>query len=266
MKIYLFGSTGMLGRYINLVLSKYYNIKCINRIDYNIEVDTFEKLEEILSSDLQKNDIIINCAGIIPQKYKKDNYKTYILVNTLFPHKLGEIADKYSSKLIHITTDCVYNGAKGNYSENDLHTANDIYGVSKSLGEPKNATTIRTSIIGEELIGKKSLIEWVKSNTDGEINGFINHYWNGVTCLTLAKFIKSIIDSNNFWKGIKHIYSENIVSKYDLCCYINEIYKLNIKINKYEDQTSKNMTLTGEIKIKESIFEQIKNLHYYQTE
>jgi dTDP-4-dehydrorhamnose reductase len=259
MKIYLFGSTGMLGRYIYLLLSKYYNVNCINRVDYNIKNDTFEKLEEILSSDLRENDIIINCAGIIPQKYLKDEYKVYIKVNTLFPHKLSEIADKYNLKFIHITTDCVYDGIKGNYSESDLHTAKDIYGISKSLGEPKNTTIIRTSIIGEEITGKKSLIEWIKSNKDGEINGYTNHYWNGVTCLTLATFIKSIIENNNFWKGVKHIYSENIVTKYDLCCYVNEIYNLNIKINKFEDKIQKNMTLTGEIKIEENIFEQIKN-------
>jgi dTDP-4-dehydrorhamnose reductase len=80
-----------------------------------------------------------------------------------------------------------------------------------------------------------------------------------VSCLTLANLIKYTIDNNNFWKGVKHIFSENIVSKYDLCCYINEVYNLNIKINKYEDVNSKNMTLTGEIKIKESICQQIKN-------
>ncbi len=257
MKIYLFGSTGMLGKYVYLVLKKYYNIECVNRVDYNIENQEYEKLEQILN--LHENDVIINCSGIIPQKYKNDDYKTYILVNTIFPHKLSDLANKYNSKLIHITTDCVYDGEKGNYSENDIHTAKNIYGVSKSLGEPKNATIMRTSIIGEEIFGKKSLIEWVKSNKNSEINGYTNHYWNGVSCLTLANLIKYTIDNNNFWKGVKHIFSENIVSKYDLCCYINEVYNLNIKINKYEDVNSKNMTLTGEIKIKESICQQIKN-------
>ena len=249
----------MLGRYVFQVLKEKYNVKCINRTDYDIENNTFEELEQILASQIKKNDIIINCAGIIPQKYKKDDYKTFILVNTLFPYKLNDFAIKYNLKLIHITTDCVYDGTKGNYIENDLHTAKDIYGISKSLGEPAEATIIRTSIIGEELTGKKSLIEWVKSQKNGIINGYTNHYWNGVTCLTLAKFIKNMIINNNFWKGIKHVYSENKITKYDLCCYINDIYDLNINIEKYEDSISKNMTLTGEIKIKETIYEQIKN-------
>ena len=264
MKILLFGSTGMLGNYVKLVLSKNYHVICINRNNYNIENDSFDKLEEILILNLKKDDIIINCAGIIPQKYKKDDYKTFILVNTLFPHKLSEYANKHEFKFIHITTDCVYNGIKGNYSENDALTAKDIYGTSKSLGEPQNATIIRTSIIGEELSGKKSLIEWVKSNANREINGYTNHYWNGVTCLTLANFIKSIIDGNNLWKGVKHIFSENIVSKYDLCCYVNEIYNLNIKINKYEDNITKNMTLTGSVEINKSIYEQIRELSKFK--
>lgn len=262
MKVVLFGATGMLGRYVHIVLKDNYEIDCISRDKYDIENDSWKKLEDILNKKLQKNDIIINCAGIIPQKYKNDNLKTYIKINTLFPHKLCEFSNKYNYKFIHITTDCVYDGIKGNYSENDLHTAMDLYGMTKSLGEPEDATIIRTSIIGEELTGKKSLIEWVKSNKNGKINGYTNHLWNGVTCLELANFIKNILDNNAFWNGVKHIYSENIVSKYDLCCYINQIYNLNITINKYDDSFSKNMTLTGEFKIKETIFNQIKNQLY----
>ena len=260
MKIILFGSTGMLGNYVKNILNKNYEIISILRKDFDIEKDSWLKLENILNHYSKESVTIINCAEIIPQKNNSTDYKSYIKINSLFPHKLQEISNKLNFKFIHITTDCVFDGKKGNYSENDLHTSNDIYGISKSLGEPENSTIIRTSIIGEEIYGKKSLLEWVKSNKDKQINGFINHKWNGITCLTLAKFIKFIIDNNNFWKGVKHIYSENIVTKYDLCCYINEIYNLNIKVNKFQDTISKNMTLNGEIKIKEIIYEQILEL------
>ena len=259
MNIVLFGSSGMLGRYIYTILKNDYNVICILRDEYDIENDIWSKVEYILSNNLKENDIIINCAGIIPQKYNCDNYKTYIRVNTLFPHKLNEISKKNSYKLIHITTDCVYDGSKGNYSVNDIHTSKDIYGISKSQGEPEDATIIRTSIIGEELTGKKSLIEWVKSQKNYTINGYTNHYWNGVTCFELAKYIKNILDNNTFWNGIKHICSPNIVTKYELCCYINEIYKLNINIEKYEDSISKNMTLCGKDISENTIFDQIKN-------
>ena len=243
MNIILFGATGMLGRYVYNNLKNDYNVICIKRDKFNIENDDWHNLDYLISDNLKENDIIINCAGIIPQKYENDKFKTYIRVNTIFPHKLNEISKKYKCKFIHITTDCVFNGSKGNYSINDTHNAKDIYGVSKSQGEPEEATIIRTSIIGEELYGKKSLIEWVKGNQNTKINGFTNHYWNGVTCFTLSKIIKKMIDENIFWKGIKHIHSPNIVTKYDLCCYINEIYNLNIEILPVQTDVQKNMTL-----------------------
>jgi dTDP-4-dehydrorhamnose reductase len=263
MNILLFGSTGMLGRYVFHILKNNYNVICITREKYDIENDNWNKLQDIVTENLNENDIIINCAGIIPQKYKNDDFKTYIKVNTLFPHKLNEISQNNNIKFIHITTDCVFDGLKGNYTENNLHTAKDIYGISKSLGEPEEATIIRTSIIGEELTGKKSLIEWVKSQKSKTIKGYTNHYWNGVTCFELANFIKNMIDSKNFWKGVKHICSPNIVTKYELCCYINEIYDLNINIEKYEDSISKNMTLCGEYISKNNIFLQIDKMYNF---
>ena len=264
MNIVLFGSTGMLGRYVYYNLKESYNVICIKRHQFDIENDSWTKLHHLLCDNLnykiKENDIIINCAGIIPQKYKNDHFKTYIRVNTLFPHKLNEISKKIKCKFIHITTDCVFDGLKGNYSLNDSHSAKDIYGISKSQGEPEDATIIRTSIIGEELYGKRSLIEWVKSNKDGSIKGYTNHYWNGVTCFELAKYIKNMIYNNNFWLGVRHICSPNIVTKYELCCYINEIYNLNINIEKYADSISKNMTLCGEDISENTIFSQIVEL------
>jgi dTDP-4-dehydrorhamnose reductase len=194
MKILLFGSTGMLGRYVYQVLTdaNKYNVICINRVEYDIEQDNWDKLNTIIKQ-LAVNDVIINCAGIIPQKTDQYDYKKYIRVNTLFPHKLNEYSNERNIKFIHITTDCVFDGSNGGYNEQDKHTANTLYGISKSLGEPEEATVIRTSIIGEEQYGKKSLIEWVISNKNKEINGFTNHYWNGVTCLTLAEIILKII-------------------------------------------------------------------------
>lgn len=261
MSILLFGSTGMLGNYVLNVLRKKYNVICITRDIYDIEKDDWEKLDDLIKKHLKENDIIINCAGIIPQKYKNTDLKSYIKINTLFPHKLNEISNQLQLKLIHITTDCVYDGLKGDYTKIDTHSSSDIYGVTKSLGEPKESTIIRTSIIGEELVGKKSLIEWIKSNKNGSINGYVNHYWNGVTCLELAKIIKNIIDENNYWKGVRHIFSPDIVNKYELCCYINKIYNLNITIEKHEDSISKNMTLCGENFYKiNKIYNQIEEL------
>ena len=150
MKILLFGSTGMLGNYAFNVLKIDYEVICITRKEYDIVNDKWSKLENILKNTLNENDVIVNCAGAIPQKYNDENIKTYIKVNSLFPHKLNELAKTFSVKFIHITTDCVYDGTNGNYMVEDIHSAKNIYGISKSLGEPEEATVIRTSIIGEE--------------------------------------------------------------------------------------------------------------------
>ena len=255
MKIYLFGSTGMLGDYIKKLLILHYEVICFDRNSYDVLIDDDFKLK-VLFKNIKNNDIIINCIGVIPQKYKVDNYRTFIKVNSLFPHKLQEIAEKINVKLIHITTDCVYNGNRGLYKEDDKHDEENIYGVSKSLGEPENSCIIRTSIIGEEIKCKRSLLEWIISNKNKEINGYSNHLWNGVTCLTLANIIKNMIENDIFWKGVRHIYSPDIVSKYDLCVLINNIYNLNIKINKVDDKVSINKSLTSQY---EKMFE-IKNI------
>ena len=186
------------------------------------------------------NDVqtIINCAGVIPQNCATLDYKKYIRINTLFPHKLQELSTKYNYKFIHITTDCVYNGQKGNYIETDVHSETEIYGVSKSLGEPEDACIIRTSIIGEELLNKRSLLEWLINEQNNKINGYANHLWNGVTCLTLSEIIKTIIEKNLFWEGVRHIYSPNTVSKYELCLIINNIYNLNLTIEKVNTKSN----------------------------
>lgn len=242
--IYLFGSSGMLGKYIKNVLSQSFEVISFSRKDYDVLMDPWYKLNNLLEKN-NSNDIIINCIGVIPQKYELSDNHSFIKVNTLFPHKLQEIAEKKNSKLIHITTDCVFNGSKGLYDENDIHDEKNIYGVSKSLGEPENSTIIRTSIIGHEENHKKSLLEWIISNKDGEINGYDNHLWNGVTCLTLANIIKDMIEKNIYWKGVRHIYSPDIVSKYELCQYVNEIYHLNIIINKINDKSDIDKSLTS---------------------
>jgi dTDP-4-dehydrorhamnose reductase len=282
MKILLFGVTGMLGRYVLTVLNKTYEVIYVLRDDYDIEKNTWLELEDLLKNKLQKNDVIINCAGIIPQKYKNNDYKQFIKINTLFPHKLNEISNKNKFKFIHITTDCVFDGLKGNYSIDDIHTANDIYGISKSLGEPEEATIIRTSIIGEEFYNKKSLLEWIINNKNKNIMGFVNNYWNGITCLTLAKIIKNSIDNKTFWKGVKHITSPEIISKYELCKYINEIYNLNIEVTPIEKEFKNLSLISGcflkidtiynqlieqkEFNIKYGHYENLKSCRFCNTE
>lgn len=246
-KIYIFGSNGMLGNYISLYLSEKYKIIPLTRNDYDLQELNITTLSELLTSkNIKENDIVINCAGVIPQASKQRglNTRLYFTINSLFPVILGQICDKFKAKMIHITTDCVFSGKDGKYNENAKQDETNDYGISKSLGELCNGTIIRTSIIGEELRNKRSLLEWVKSNKNKEINGYTNHLWNGITCLELAKIIDKMIAKNIFWKGIRHIYSPIPVSKYELVSIINEKYNLNIKINSFKTDKSIDKTLT----------------------
>lgn len=240
--IFIFGSNGMLGRYINLYLSlsNKYKIITLNRTKYDVISDNIDKLKKILTP----NSIVINCIGIIPQT-NRNNTKEYLKVNSIFPNMLSVICNELNIKMIHITTDCVFSGKKGNYIETDEHDETNMYGISKSLGEPENCTVIRTSIIGEEIKSNKSLLEWIRSNKNKEINGYLNHYWNGVTCLQLAKIIEEIITKDLYWIGVKHIFSPNNLSKYELSNLINVIYNLNIKINKHTTKNNINKTLSS---------------------
>ena len=178
-------------------------------------------------------DIIINCIGVIKQRDKVENVLNMKRINSLLPHILNEICNKNKIKLIHLSTDCVFSGTKGNYQESDNPDPIDEYGESKLLGEIKkgNALTIRTSFIGPELFNKKSLFEWVKSQKNGEIDGFTNAIYSGLTTLAFSKIIENIIDKHQDLNGIWHISSDPI-SKFDLIEMINQKFNLKIKINR----------------------------------
>jgi dTDP-4-dehydrorhamnose reductase len=269
MKVFIFGTTGMLGNYIKTLLSKTTKIITLTRKDYDLSNLSIVSLSEfLLSKNLQKNDIVINCAGVIPQSSKQRglNTRLYFTINSLFPVILSQLCDKYEAKMIHITTDCVFSGKDGKYNENSIHDEINDYGLSKSLGELCKATIIRTSIIGEEVNNKRSLLEWVRTNSGKEINGYINHFWNGVTCLQLAKIVEKIIVENKFWNGVRHIFSPKSVSKYELISMINKVYNLDIKINKVETKNSVNKTIKSiydnDFLIPE-LFQQIEELKYF---
>jgi dTDP-4-dehydrorhamnose reductase len=234
----------MLGNY----MAKYFHINSlwINRHVISGEclgLDATDKESHIRariegSFELKSGDVIINCIGVINKLVEQKGIENTIIVNSLFPHVLDRICNDNGLHLITVSSDCCYSGLKENnsvgrcfnYSESDPHDATDIYGKTKSLGEPANSTVIRTSIIGEEKVNKRSLLEWVKSNKGKEIDGYVNHRWNGVTCLRLAQVIGEIIEKDLYWKGVKHIFGET-VTKYELCRMISQAYDLGITVH-----------------------------------
>lgn len=256
--IVLFGSNGMLGNYIKTYFKNKFNIICITRNNIDVLKTDFNELN-LLFKKLKINSsyLIFNAVGLIPQR-KPTNKKDYYKINSLFPHLLSNLSYIYNCKMIQPTTDCVFDDLNSIKSENSKHTAKSDYGISKSLGEPSNCCCIRVSIIGEELRNKKSLLEWIKSNKNLTINGYLNHYWNGITCLEYCKILEKIINKNLFWNGIRHLYSTNI-TKYKLTEMINDIYNLNIKINKFNTNEPKKLLLTSNYNLSE-IFK-IKNIY-----
>lgn len=234
MRIIVLGSTGMLGRYVyNYFSWRHYDVIASTRD--NIDAANTSPAK-IIAMGLRPTDIIINCAGLIKQR-KAVSDLDFLMVNAIFPHQLAAACESVGSELIHITTDCVFNGSKGLYTESSLHDELDIYGRTKSLGEPDNATVVRTSIIGEETSGFLSLLEWVRSNAGKKVNGYTDHFWNGITCLQFAEVCEHIIDNKLYWEGVKHVFSPDIVSKKELTELISTVYDLDITVNSYETGT-----------------------------
>ncbi len=232
MKILVLGKTGMLGNVVyNYFKDLNEDVIGTSRDKEDIYYDAYENQEGIVDIiEKYKPNVIINCIGIL-NKEAEDNKCLAIKVNSLLPHYIDSLSDKYNFKLIHISTDCVFEGTKGNYTETDIADATSFYGRSKAMGEVVNNknVTLRTSIIGpdnnKEGIG---LFEWF-INQEGEVNGYKNVLWTGVTTIELAKVIETVIKNNIV--GLQHVVNNKIISKYDLLKLISTVFNKEIKIN-----------------------------------
>jgi dTDP-4-dehydrorhamnose reductase len=231
MKIYILGNKGMLGNYVYSYLKGYFDVVPLNRDQFDASSVNDAKLKKLFVN-IKPKDVVINCIGAIKPQVDKLGDINAIKVNSVFPLVLSNFLEKKNVSLYHITTDCVFSGLKGKYVETDIHDVSDVYGRTKSLGEPKNCSVIRTSIIGEEKGTKRSFVEWVKSENGKEVNGFINHFWNGLTCLELAKILKHFIEKNIIWSGVKHLYTPNDYSKYKMVDMVSKIWNVKLKIKK----------------------------------
>lgn len=251
MKILVLGSNGMIGNTIFSYLSKVngfevYGSEKRKSIQKNILV-----LNTLNQNDLKyffhRNffDVVINCIGITKHRSEIE-YPDYVIsLNSLLPWKLNNFSKKYNFRLIQISTDCVFSGKKGNYNENDISDASDIYGKSKSLGEiinEKKCVTIRTSTIGHEVIYKNGLLEWFLSQK--ECKGYANAIFSGFPTIVLAQIIHKYIIPNQNLFGLYHIGS-NSISKYDLLKKINFLYKKKINLI-FDDTVVINRSLNSE--------------------
>lgn len=204
------------------------------RVDTRLlDVINFNELQEYIKEI--DPDYIINCIGILINGSKKD-ISNAIMINSYLPHYLAKIADKINSFLIHISTDCVFSGSKGSYTENDFRDGNDAYSRTKILGEVINTKhlTLRTSVIGPEIREKgDGLFHWFMSQQK-QIHGYKNTIWSGVTTIEFAKVVKWAIESKI--TGIYHVTNNSDISKYNLLELFKKYFKKKIDIIPFENK------------------------------
>jgi len=242
-KILILGCTGMLGHVLMNEFSQKGSFEVFGTTrntyanpDFHVytSADACDicGIENLLKS--LKPDIVINAIGIIKQLPEAADSIISIKINSLFPHEVAAICEKISVRLIHISTDCVFSGRKGNYNENDFADADDLYGRSKYLGEVKypNCVTLRTSIIGHELRGKFGLIEWFLGS-ENLIKGYTSAIYTGFPTIELAHIIADIVIPNQSLSGLYHV-SSNPISKFDLLTLVAHVYGKEIEIEPFD--------------------------------
>ena len=255
MKILILGGDGMIGHKMVQVLSNFnHEIIVSIREQRELTKQCFSSQVKVFFNDFLKEnvftfldrvnpDVIINAIGITIRRGVNDHVSNSIYINSYFPHQLANWAGIHNKRLIHFSTDCVFSGSEGSYSEDAIPNALDYYGKTKGLGEvfSKNALTLRSSMIGPELFNKTELFEWVINNKEKEINGFSRVIYSGVTTVYMARLVADLIENHKDLSGIYNIAS-NPISKFELLHLINENFNLGLFINKDQSITS-NKTL-----------------------
>lgn len=205
-----------------------------------IELDAVEAL---LRS--HRPDVTINCIGVVKQRPQASDPVLSITINALLPHRLARTAATWGGRLIHISTDCVFSGRRGKYTEADEPDAPDLYGRTKAMGEVNapNAVTLRTSLIGRELRNHKSLLDWFLSQRHKRVSGYRKVLWSGVTTLHLANVIEWLILEQPDLSGIYHV-SSGCISKFDLLQRLRAAYDLDVEIVP-DDTVQRDLSLLG---------------------
>ena len=230
-KVLVLGSTGMLGHQVVNYFLKFgdYNVVDIAfRVKLRestilLDVTNKEKLEKVIA-ELTPN-FIVNCVGVLI--HGSSNVENAIYLNAYLPHQLKKISKDIGAKLIHISTDCVFSGASGQYTEMSFRDGVGMYSKTKILGEviDNRNLTLRTSIIGPELKGNgEGVFHWFMNQT-GSIRGYRKAIWSGVTTIELAKIVKQSIDLNI--TGLYHVTNNSSISKYDILHLFQRYTKKN---------------------------------------
>jgi dTDP-4-dehydrorhamnose reductase len=250
MRVLVLGANGMLGNAMMRVLSKkndwrvfgtirslgvktYFADEASERVVAGLDVENHAALVKVFGQ-IRPN-IIINCIALNKQLVDEGDPLFTIPINALLPHRLAGLCNLIGARLVHISTDGIFSGKKGAYTERDTADAMDRYGISKFLGEvdSSNCLTLRTSVIGHELKRKNGLVEWFLSQKRN-VRGYTKAIYSGLPAIELAGIIRDYILPNDNLSGIYHVSSDPI-SKYELLCLIADKYKKRIVIEPFDE-------------------------------
>lgn len=239
MKILVLGGTGMLGHRLWLDLSKKHQVAAVIRANSPFpnlksfkvsDITNISEVEKVIQE--MKPDVVINCIGLIKQVADHNNTIMNIELNALLPNQLSKLCEKYKSRFIHMSTDCVFSGKKGMYKDFDFADADDIYGRTKKLGEIcdlEHVLTIRTSIIGRELRGRSSLVEWFLAQEGKEVKGFRKAIFSGFPTRTIGVILEKHVLHNSSLHGVFNV-SADPIDKFSLLNLIKNEKKSNVEI------------------------------------
>lgn len=244
MKILVLGANGMIGNTMLRVLSgndawevigtvraerakEHFSERIASRMHTSVDLQALDTLARLFATT--QPDVVVNCAGLTKHLPTGNEPLSAITMNALLPHRLADLCQIAGARLIHVSTDCVFSGRSGNYTEVDFADASDTYGRSKILGEVTGpgSVTLRTSTIGHELGTKHGLLEWFLSQT--QCRGFTRAIFSGLPSVVFARIVRDIVIPDSRLSGLYHV-AGPVIAKADLLRMIAESYRANVNI------------------------------------
>ena len=255
MKVFLLGSTGMIGSAIVRQLRDHGNSVVLVGVASGEGGWRFSEAAATIPDELEmvsQDDYVINCVGLVKSEITPTSASTAsaIYLNAILPFHLSRLVERVGARLVHVTTDCVYSGVRGAYSESDPHDATDVYGKTKSLGEVShpNVMNLRVSQVGPEVTSSRLLLEWLRSQPhNARIDGFTNHAWNGISSDAFGRIVSAICAEGLFEAGSRHIVPRNKVSKFELVkSIVGRLGRHDIEVTAVAAETYVDRTLATE--------------------
>jgi dTDP-4-dehydrorhamnose reductase len=250
MRVLILGTSGMLGNAMFRIFSelpehevfgtarsasarRHFSAVLGENIVCGVDVENHDSLARLFGQ--VRPEFVINCIGVVKQLAESEDPLLTIPINSLLPHRLAALCKIAGARLVQVSTDCVFSGEKGGYVESDFPDAHDLYGHSKLLGEVDypHAITLRTSIIGHELDGKRSLVNWFLSQ-EGTVKGFTRAIFSGLPTVVLARLVRDVILPRPELHGLYHVAAAPI-AKFDLITLIARVYGKHITIRPDEE-------------------------------